>query len=276
MINKIGFIGQGWLGKNYADWYENNTDFEVVRYDQTKHNGNRDKIKECDLVFICVPTPTTPYGFDDSTLEEVLALVGDFKIALIKSTCLPGTTEKMQKMYPDKHILFVPEFLTEATAQFDVANPTRNIIGITMKSHDEIAKKVMDILPRAKYEIICTAREAEIIKYAGNNWFYFKVIYMNLLYDWCQVHKVDYNLVTQAMVHDFRVGSSHMDAVHGGGRGAGGHCFIKDMEAFAQNYAELVRDPIGNNLLDALITKNLHLLKDSKKSLNLIEQIYGN
>ena len=71
---KIGFIGQGWIGKNYADNFEQRG-FEVARYGlEAEYNGNKEKIKNCDIVFIAVPTPTTPEGFDCGILKQVIKL----------------------------------------------------------------------------------------------------------------------------------------------------------------------------------------------------------
>ena len=98
---KIGFIGQGWVGKNLANDMEARG-FDVVRYaleEPYTHNGG--DIKDCDIVFIAVPTPTTPQGFDDSVLRQAVKLVGSQKTAVIKSTVLPGTTESIQKENPD-------------------------------------------------------------------------------------------------------------------------------------------------------------------------------
>ena len=79
----IGFIGQGFIGKNYADDFERRG-FSVTRYSlEEPYRGNKEKIKECDIVFIAVPTPTTPEGFDDSILRGVLPLVKEGKTAVI-------------------------------------------------------------------------------------------------------------------------------------------------------------------------------------------------
>ena len=48
---KIGFIGQGWIGKNYADNFEERG-YKIIRYDIDKYKKNKNKIKECDFVFI--------------------------------------------------------------------------------------------------------------------------------------------------------------------------------------------------------------------------------
>src|SRR5690348_15329082 len=101
----IGFIGQGWIGKNYADDFEHRG-YTTVRYGlEPEYAQNKDRIADCDIVLIAVPTPTTRDGFNPSIVRSVLHLVGKGKTALIKSTLLPGTTEELQKEFPDIIIL---------------------------------------------------------------------------------------------------------------------------------------------------------------------------
>ncbi len=163
---KIGFIGQGWIGKNYADDFEKRG-FSVVRYSQEEpYIKNKGKIKDCDIVFIAVPTPTTPDGFDLGIVKKVIKLVGRGKVAVLKSTILPGSTEMIQKENPGIYVMHSPEFLTEATAAFDAGHPDRNIIGIPKKDKNfiEKAKLVLSVLPKAPYNKICSAKEAELVK----------------------------------------------------------------------------------------------------------------
>ena len=111
---KIGFIGQGWIGKNYADNFEERG-YDVIRYaNEEPYCKNKNKIAKCDIVFIAVPTPTTPDGFSDAILQKVLPLVGKGKIAVIKSTVIPGTTSQLQQKFPDILIVHSPE-LPKAT-----------------------------------------------------------------------------------------------------------------------------------------------------------------
>ena len=66
---KIGFIGQGFVGKNYADNFEVRG-YAVIRYAKEKpYNKNKEAIKDCEVVFIAVPTPTTPKGYDASIIR---------------------------------------------------------------------------------------------------------------------------------------------------------------------------------------------------------------
>ena len=158
----IGFIGQGWIGKNYADSFTDRG-YDVVRYALEKsYSDNEDRIQDCDIVFIAVPTPTTSDGFNFDVLKKVVPLVGMGKMAIIKSTILPGTTEILQRNNSEILVMHSPEFLEEAKARHDSDNPLRNIIGIPVDNdvYREAAKKVMSVLPKADYELISDAKTA--------------------------------------------------------------------------------------------------------------------
>jgi len=274
---KIGFIGQGWIGKNYANDFETRG-YEVVRYAlEEAYRANKKIIATCEIVFIAVPTPTTPEGFDDSTLRNALLLVGHGNTAIIKSTILPGTTEALQKLFPHIFVLHSPEFLVESTAAYDAAHPNRNIIGIpTINAlYREKAEEVLRVLPDAPYEKIMPSRDAEFVKYAGNCYLFTKVMFMNLLHDVVAQMGSDWDNVREALIHDPRIGTSHTEPLHKSGRGAGGHCFIKDFEAFREMYRTNVPDTYGNALLAALKDKNIELLANSGKDLDLLKGVYG-
>lgn len=274
---QIGFIGQGYVGKNYADNYEARG-FEVIRYSKEKsYQANKDLISDCDIVFIAVPTPTTPEGFNSSIVREVMSLVPEGKIAVIKSTVLPGTTESIQRENPEIFVLHSPEFLSESTARQDVDNPVANIIGTSLRHERYLAKAemVMRTLPEASTKIICSARESEFIKYAHNVFFYKKVVFINLLYDLAGKIGCDWQPVRRAMASHPWIGAMHLDPVHKGGRGAGGNCFIKDFAAFSRFYKEEMPDQLGSKILEAIEQKNIELLVSTAKSLDLLKEIYG-
>ena len=274
---KIGFIGQGWIGKNYADNFEQRG-YDIVRYGmEEEHKNNGDAIATCDIVFIAVPTPSTPEGFDDSIVRQVIKKIGKGKVAVIKSTMMPGTTELIQKDNPDIFVFHSPEFLTEATAAYDAANPTRNIVGVPelVELSKTKAKQVINVLPYAPYTSICQSREAEMIKYGGNNWFYFKVVFMNMLYDLSNELGCHWEVIRDGMAADPRIGRTHLDPVHKNGRGAGGHCFIKDFAALTEIYNAKIGDEFGARLLEAMKEKNIDLLLASDKDLDLLQGVYG-
>ena len=195
-----GFIGQGWIGKNYADDFEHRG-YDIVRYAlEAPYNANKEKIAQCDIVLIAVPTPTTEKGFDDSIVRAVLPLVGTGKIAVIKSTLLPGTTEALQQAFPDRIILHSPEFLREAHAVEDAAHPDRNLIGIPKDTveYRAAADAVLAVLPSAPFNKVMSAKAAELTKYAGNVFLSVKVVYANMLYDLATSMGLDYGEVKDA------------------------------------------------------------------------------
>lgn len=277
MKPKIGFIGQGWIGKHYADDFEKRG-FSVVRYaKEESYAGNKKDIAKCDIVFIAVPTPTTPKGFDYSIVQSVLSLVGKGKIAVIKSSLLPGTTEELQKKHSRISIVHSPEFLREVSASYDAQNPQRNIVGIpkNSKKYKDIGKMILSILPKAPYGLVCSSKEAELIKYAGNCFLFTKVVFANILYDISKRLGLSWQVIEGAVSADPRIGKSHMNPIHASGRGAGGHCFLKDFAAFSTFYKKNVKDIRGIAVLQKLEEKNIELLMKSGKNLDLLKEVHG-
>jgi nucleotide sugar dehydrogenase len=280
----IGFVGQGFIGKSYADDMERRG-YDTVRYAlEEPYKANKDKIQGCDIVFIAVPTPTTPKGFDYSIVEGALKLVGKGKAAVIKSTILPGTTARLQKKFPGLYVMHSPEFLVLKQAAEDAARPMRNIVGVVKNTPaaKAKAKQVMSVLPRAPYELICGINEAELIKYAGNFFLYLKVLYANLVYEMAEATGASYEVIRAAVAADPRIGSSHLQVLHDSGhkgakagRGAGGVCFIKDIAALTNFYEGKVGNKKGAALMRAAIAKNIELLLHSGKDLDLLEGVHG-
>ncbi len=279
---KIGFIGQGFIGRNYADDFVNRG-YEVIRYSlEPEYATNREKIAECDFVFIAVPTPTKHNGFDDSYLRAVLPLIGKGQSVVIKSTIIPGTCEKLQSLFPEIFVFHSPEFLTEKTAATDAAHPSRNIIGypIDNEEYKLRAQAVLDILPKAPVSFICRAKEAELIKYASNCFLMTKVVYANVLYDLAAKENLDWDKIQTGMGADPRIGMSHLNPIHQSGvdgkigRGAGGHCFVKDFAALRMYAEGRGLDNASLGFLKAIENKNVELLQNSAKDLDILADIY--
>lgn len=285
----LGFIGQGWIGKNLADHFQERG-FNTVRYALTpRHLSNKEAVRHCRIVFIAVPTPTTPEGFDYSAVRSVLGLVGTGNIAVIKSTLLPGTTDRLQDEYSNIIIIHAPEFLREVSAREDVDEPQRNILGIPGSRYDDprfkaAAQLVLSVLPAAAHTAVMTATEAETVKYATNNFLYSKVIFMNVLYEFAAASGARFDIVAESLAADSRIGASHMQPIHQYGhlgtaksaRGAGGHCFLKDFAAFTRLYREtLPAEGRSIAFLQAIEAKNIELLKKTEKDSDLLKNVYG-
>ncbi len=275
---RVGFIGQGFVGKNIADDFERRG-MSVVRYAlEPQYALNRKHIADCDVVFIAVPTPTTAEKFDYSIVEEALTLVGSGKVAVVKSTLLPGTTVTLQDMHSDKVVLFSPEFLCEATASYDAAHPMFNIVGVPYDSagHRKAAEMVMRLLPSSDHNFIVRAKAAELFKYVHNIHGFMRVILSNTMYDFAESSGVDWSDVKAIMDSDPMMSPYYNAPVHKGGRGAGGNCFIKDMAAFRRLFEHIRPDDTkGKAVFTAMEEKNLELLAHTGKSQDLVQKVYG-
>lgn len=274
----IGFVGQGWIGKNYANDFEKRG-YKTVRYAlEEPYRQNKEKVREADIVIIAVPTPTTPKGFDISIVEEALTHIGVGKIAVLKSTILPGTTKRLQKKFPKITLMYSPEFLSESTAAYDASHPFSNIMGLPVDdtAHRAAAKKALAVMPKAPFVSICSSTEAEIIKYSHNASGYVQIIMFNMLYDLASSLGADWEMIQKALESDPYIPSRYAKPVHKSGRGAGGGCFIKDFSAIRLLMQE--KTP-GNTkaiaAMKAFEAKNIELLVSSKKDLHLLAGVYG-
>ena len=274
----IGFIGQGWIGRAYSDNFEERG-YSVVRYSLEKeYAANKNKIKDCDIVFIAVWTPTTPDGFDDSIIRSVLRLVGKGKIAVIKSTILPGTTEKIQKDCPGVILFYGPEFLSIASHVHDAAHPFANLVGMPVNDakHLLAAERVMKILPKAPFSQICSSTEAEIFKYSHNASGYMQIILFNIMYDLAKKLGANWDHIHRAILADPLISNRYAQPIHKTGRGAGGGCFIKDVAALKLHIKKhLPEDTLAHAVLEAAEQKNIELLTSTDKDLDLLTGVYG-
>ena len=225
---KVAIMGLGMVGGALKEVLK-----DPILYDPPKGIGNKEELNEAEVIFICVPTPFDK-KFDLSFVIQALDDLEGEKIVVLKSTVLPGTTDILQNNYPQHRFMFNPEFLTESSADQDMKFPDRQIIGCTEQSFS-MTQDIMMMLPQAPYERIIPAKEAEMIKYFNNCWFYAKVMFANQMYDLCEKVGVDYDVVKHGASADKRMtGTSHLEIFHQGYRGVKGKCLPKDLDTLIQ------------------------------------------
>lgn len=234
----IAVHGLGMVGGSLASYLQEEG-YEVRHFDPPK--GVEHEIRDVKFHFLCVPTPYIKEGggFSLKFIHEAVNTIknarGDKETVLvIKSTVLPGTTDTLQQEYSDFIFLFNPEFLTEKNADKDMRDPERQIIGYADERGKQYCAEIMNILPKAPYQKAMKAGEAELVKYFGNCFLSVKVIFANMIYDFCENMGLDYEAVKDGASHDSRVGESHLKVVCDGYRGYGGSCFPKDIRALIQ------------------------------------------
>jgi UDPglucose 6-dehydrogenase len=232
--SQVAVMGVGWVGGALLRYFQD-AGRSPIAYDPPKGMGSKEELAKADVVFICVPTPYRQdgEGFDLSFVEAAVEALPPGKIVVIKSTVLPGTTESLQAKYPQHTFLFNPEFLREKTADADLRNPDRQIIGTTAASAG-LADDVLALLPKAPFTRAVRATEAEAVKYFGNCFLAMKVVFANQMFDVCRTLGVDYDSVKECSAADGRIGPSHLEVRQDGYRGYAGSCFPKDVRAFIQ------------------------------------------
>ena len=168
---------------------------------------------------------------DSSYIEKVFDEAVEGPIYIIKSTVLPGTTDKLNKQYPYLNVIFSPEFLTERTAKLDMLTQARIVLGgrkdLTMKVRELFEQRFMN-----RHIIETNSTTAELIKYMNNTFFATKVSIVNEFKLLADAIGANWEDALYGFASDGRVGDSHLHVPGPDGRlGYGGTCFPKDVNA---------------------------------------------
>ena len=260
---RIGIIGLGTVGRAIHNGFGNN--HEVFVHDTSLDTKISDVTENARIAYIAVPTPSIAGSgeCDTSLVEEVLEQLPDGFKAVIKSTIIPGTTVRLQESFPRLKIACSPEFLRTENSEEDFQNQDILIVGT---QHDDLAMEVFE--HHVEAGIVCksdcfhvTPTLAELIKYAKNSFYSMKVIFANQFYDYCEVMGEDWSevkeIITKSQMQP--IGDSHLEAIHGEGRGFGGKCLPKDTIALYEHLKQL---GIDYRLFDAVLEDNRRIRPD--------------
>ena len=216
------------------------------------------------IFFVCLPTPMNleDGSCDTSIVEGVLdelASVPGGRIAVIKSTVPPGSTERWNERFNGRGLFIVhsPEFLREASALDDQRNQKFIILG-GPRPH---INKVRDLF-RIAFPTVpihkTSSSNSEMMKYFINTFLATKVSFANEFLQICeglagkQGLDVDYDRIVELATLDERIGTSHlkvpgpMPADDGTGRllrGYAGSCFVKDINSLVNIARSVDVDP---------------------------------
>lgn len=251
MNAKIGIIGKGFVGTAVAHGFSDQTGYsaQIKIYDTNpirSSNSLDETVNDSEFIFLSVPTPASINGVIDlSIVDNVLKQINEINrsesnIVLLRSTVVPGTSEKIQSKYPNIRIVFNPEFLTERSASFDFINQSRVILGgkkeLTEKVKSLYSDRFGEFLPILQTNF----QTAELIKYMNNLFFATKVSFLNEMKLVSEKIDADWSKAIEGFILDGRIGHSHI-AVPGpdGKLGFGGSCFPKDIQAMISFGKEL-------------------------------------
>lgn len=224
-------------------------------------------LKNVEIIFICVGTPSKVDGSYDSrfVFNAAEAIAKNLKreaIIVIKSTVPPSTSETVKTIIAQTatvkfSVASVPEFLREGQAVNDSLHPSRVVIGVDSLPAERVLVKLHQKFKAPT--LVMSPASAQLVKYASNAFLATKISFINAMAILADKVGADIKDVAQGLGMDPRIGRSFLNP----GLGYGGSCFPKDtwaLIAFAKslgyNFKFLKEvDQVNNDQVDYFIAK---------------------
>lgn len=202
-------------------------------------------IREAQMVFMSVNTPTKTYGvgkgraadlkFIELSARKIAEVSTTNKIVVEKSTLPVRTAQSIKAILSEQtngvkfQVLSNPEFLAEGTAVQDLHHPDRVLIGGDqtpegLAAIEALTQVYAHWVPRER--IIQTRLwSSELSKLTANAFLAQRISSINSISALCEVTGADVDEVAYAIGTDSRIGSKFLKA----SVGFGGSCFQKDI-----------------------------------------------
>jgi UDPglucose 6-dehydrogenase len=203
-------------------------------------------IREAEMIFISVNTPTKNYGlgkgmapdlkYVELCARQIAQVANNDKIVVEKSTLPVRTAETIRTVLTNNNpngvhfsVLSNPEFLAEGTAIDDLINADRILIG---SEDDENGQKAEKALSDVYANWIPTERiiktriwSSELSKLTANAFLAQRISSINAISALCEETGADIDEIAHAVGADSRIGSKFLRS----SVGFGGSCFQKDI-----------------------------------------------
>ncbi len=193
------------------------------------------KLKDCDVIIICVPTPLRKTK--DPDMSYILAAGDEIKkyarrgqLVILESTTYPGTTDEVLqpmieeaglKLDEDFLLAFSPERVDPGNPQFQTHNITKVVGGVGKDSTEVAAELYAQICD--KVHAVSSARVAEACKLWENTFRAINIGMANEMAKVCNALNIDtWEVVRAAATKPFGFMAFYP------GPGIGGHCIPLD------------------------------------------------
>jgi UDPglucose 6-dehydrogenase len=208
-------------------------------------NDIEKEIRENDIIFVSVNTPTKTFGvgagmaadlqYWERTARQILENARSSKIVIEKCTLPVKTALAMERILSspkdDIHfdVLSNPEFLAEGSAIKDLENPDRVLIGSretprAIQARNTLVDIYSNWVPREKI-ITSNIWSSELSKLVSNAFLAQRISSINAISALCEKTDADVGEVARAVGLDSRIGAKYLNA----SIGFGGSCFKKDI-----------------------------------------------
>lgn len=202
-------------------------------------------IREADIIFVSVNTPTKTFGLGagmasdlqywEATARQIVEHSDRGKIIVEKSTLPVKTAEAMERILHANprgmtfEVLSNPEFLAEGSAVKDLEKPDRVLIGAhSTPAGQKAMSSLVDIYARwiPRERILTTGLwSAELSKLVANAFLAQRISSINSISALCEKAGADIGEIAHAIGTDTRIGARFLNA----SVGFGGSCFKKDI-----------------------------------------------
>jgi UDPglucose 6-dehydrogenase len=199
------------------------------------------RIRDADMIFISVNTPTKQYGlgkgkaadlkYVELCARRIAEMAKGHKIIVEKSTLPVRTAETIKRILVHSphgatfDVLSNPEFLAEGTAVKDLENPDRVLIGgESAEAIETLAAVYARWVPRERI-LTTNLWSSELSKLAANAFLAQRISSINAMSSLCEATQADVDEVAYAIGRDSRIGPKFLKA----SVGFGGSCFQKDI-----------------------------------------------
>tara|TARA_B100001248_G_C27398834_1_gene468023 strand:- start:118 stop:1539 length:1422 start_codon:yes stop_codon:yes gene_type:complete len=211
-------------------------------------NNIEDSIRNADMIFISVNTPTKTKGLGagkasdlrwvEASARQIAKYAVGHTIVVEKSTLPVRTAKTIQKILLNSQndnpingdmktfsVLSNPEFLSEGNAIADLENPERVLIGgEDAKAIEALAQMYLNWVPHDKI-IRTNIWSSELSKLTANAFLAQRISSINAISAICELTEADINQVSKSIGLDSRIGDKFLNP----GPGFGGSCFQKDI-----------------------------------------------
>ncbi|REG86125.1 nucleotide sugar dehydrogenase [Winogradskyella sediminis] len=241
-------------------------------------------IKESEMIFISVNTPTKTYGkgkgmaadlkYVELCARNIAEVASTDKIVVEKSTLPVRTAQAIKSILHNTgnnvkfEILSNPEFLAEGTAIEDLLSPDRVLIGGESEDAIESLASIYGTWVPQENILRTNVWSSELSKLTANAFLAQRISSINAISELCEHTEANVNEVAKAIGMDSRIGPKFLNA----SIGFGGSCFQKDI----LNLVYIARSYNLNAVAD--YWEQVIILNDHQKrrfSDNLISTLYN-
>ncbi len=229
---RVNLINQG---KSYIRDAKGSELSRLVKSGKISATWDYEKVRECDVIQICVPTPVNINKEPDvsyivGTTEEISKRLRKGQLIILKSTTFPKTTESVVlpilersglRVGRDFFLAFSPERIDPGNEQFTIDNTPTVVGGVT----PQCTKLAVLLYKNAGSKVVAvsSARVAELTKLLENTFRNVNIALMNELAQLCErMHINIWEAIDAASTKPFGFMPFYP------GPGVGGHCIPID------------------------------------------------